>query len=974
MKINQVARSVYAVKGIDFRYLMELMKRTSWGIRLLILLLLAAPLPTWAQIQLSGKVIDEKTKEALVGATLLVKSTGGGTSTNFDGSFTLQVESLPIDLEVRYLGYTTLTQTVEKPSKQLLIALKTDVNALEGVDIRESRITEKQKQAPLTVVAMDAAAIKTAPSGNFYESLGNLKGVDVTSASMGFKVINTRGFNSTSPVRTLQLIDGVDNQSPGLNFSLGNFLGASELDLVKVEIIAGASSAFYGPGAFNGVIDMDTKDPFLFKGLTVQHKFGERNMQELAVRWADAVSNKEGRDVFGYKINLYYINALDWEAENYNPTTDSEVGINNPGGIDAVNIYGDEALNGGNNYTSMAGQLRRPGLGYFYRTGYKEIDLVDYNTQNLKTNIGLYYKPAEDVQLNYSINYGNGTTVYQGDNRYSLKGIQFLQNKVELKKDNKFFIRAYSTHEDAGGSYDAVLTGFLLNQNAKADADWYRQYLSYWEGNGGPAQQIRGLEGFPPFAVPFDTATAQQVIRDNAEFVKEQHQKAADNANNTTSGNDVARYEPGTARFDSAFADITGKLFTEGGSRLFDRSALYHVQAEYQLDLKKLGTLRIGGNYRRYNPNSRGTIFADTIADRTDTLEGGLFNPDGEYVRITNSEVGFYAGLEKNFADDKLKASATVRVDKNQNFDAVVSPAVSLVYTSEKKDIIRLSFSSAVRNPTLADQYLYYNVGRAILLGNLSGYDSLVTVSSFRDYINSPNFERENLQYFNVAPVRPEQVRTIETGTRFTVKNRLYVDAGAYYSFYTNFIGFNLGIDLEMDVFGRPTPATTAYRVTTNAKGTITTRGLSLGLNYFINDYYTLSGNYSYNELVLMGDDEQIIPAFNTPKHKFNIGITAKDLPIKRYNWRYFGAGLNYKWIDGFVFEGSPQFTGFVPSYSLLDFQLNKKVPKINCTFKAGASNLLNNKVFQVYGGPYVGRLAYFSVLYDFNKGIKKSN
>lgn len=939
----------------------------------IMLLFFLTPFYSMGQIELRGTVLDEASKEPLVGATIFVKGSGNGTSANFDGTFLLKVERLPVELEIRYLGYNTFTITVEKASDNLVLPLQSDVNSLGGVDVIESRITEKQKQAALTVVAMDVAAIKTAPSGNFYESLGNLKGVDVTSASMGFKVINTRGFNSTSPVRTLQLIDGVDNQSPGLNFSLGNFLGASEVDLVKVEIIAGASSAFYGPGAFNGVIDMHTKDPFLFKGLTVQQKFGERNLRETAVRWADALKNKAGRDVFGYKINFYYIDALDWEAENYNPTTDSEVGANNPGGYDAVNTYGDEALNGGNNYTSMAGQLRRPGLGYFYRTGYNEIDLVDYETKNLKTNIGLYYNITDDVQLNYSINYGNGTTVYQGDNRYSLKGIQFLQNKVELRKKNKFFIRAYSTHEDAGNSYDAVLTGFLLNQNAKEDADWYRQYLSYWESNGGPGSLIRGLEGFPPFAVPFDTATARMVLNENAEFVREQHQNAAENANTTTSGNDVPRYEPGTPAFDSAFASTTSKLFTEGGSRFFDKSALYHVQAEYQLDLKRLGLLRIGGNYRLYTPNSRGTIFADTIADRNDTIEGGLLNPQGEYVKITNSEVGFYAGLEKSFADDRFKASATLRIDKNQNFDAVTSPAVSLVYTSKKKDVIRLSFSSAVRNPTLADQYLYYNVGRATLLGNLSGYDSLVTISSFRNYINSPNFDKDTLSYFNVAAVTPEQVKTVELGTRFTVKNRMYVDAGAYYSFYTNFIGFNLGIDLEMDVFGRPTPATTAYRVTTNAKGLITTRGLSLGINYFLNEYFTLSGNYSYNELVLMGDDEQIIPAFNTPKHKFNVGITAKDLPINRFNWKHFGLGLNYKWIDGFLFEGSPQFTGFVPTYSLVDFQLNKEVPKINCTFKAGASNILNNEVFQVYGGPYVGRLAYFSILYDFNKGIKRT-
>ena len=102
-------------------------------------------------------------------------------------------------------------------------------NVLTRAVVKASRVTEKQKEAPLTVESIGIKAIKDAPAASFYESLGNLKGVDVTDASLGFRVVNTRGFNSTSPVRSLQLIDGVDNQSPGLNFSLGNFLGASDI-------------------------------------------------------------------------------------------------------------------------------------------------------------------------------------------------------------------------------------------------------------------------------------------------------------------------------------------------------------------------------------------------------------------------------------------------------------------------------------------------------------------------------------------------------------------------------------------------------------------------------------------------------------------------------------------------------------------------------------------------------------------------
>ncbi|MGQ3015633.1 MAG: carboxypeptidase-like regulatory domain-containing protein, partial [Flavobacteriales bacterium] len=229
-----------------------------------------------AQVKISGKVSDAGSGEAMYAVTVMQKDTRNGVGTDPEGNFTLTVPKLPVTLVISALGYTKQEYEVKSPNEKILIKMDPAQKALGTVEITGSRISEKQKQAPLTVESMDIIAIKETPSASFYEGLGNMKGVDLTSASIGFKVINTRGFNSTSPVRSLQLIDGVDNQSPGLNFSLGNFLGSSELDIKRVDIIQGASSSFYGPNAFNGGINMETKSPFDFTGLSVSAKFGER--------------------------------------------------------------------------------------------------------------------------------------------------------------------------------------------------------------------------------------------------------------------------------------------------------------------------------------------------------------------------------------------------------------------------------------------------------------------------------------------------------------------------------------------------------------------------------------------------------------------------------------------------------------------------------------------------------------------------
>lgn len=900
---------------------------------------------------LRGQLQDEDSGEPLAGAKIVVEGGIAGALTDEKGNFEFKVpKDPPFGITVTMISYDTLAITINN-FDALKLRLKEEDIEIEGVEIVGRSISEKAAESPLTVESMGAIAIQQVANADFYASLGNMKGVDITSASLGFKIVNTRGFNSTSPVRSLQIIDGVDNQAPGLNFSLGNFLGSSELDVQRVDLVVGASSAFYGPNAFNGVISMTTKSPFIHTGLSAQGRLGERNLAEGAIRYARSFQNKDGEDVFAFKVNAYFMRADDWEATNMAATPQSQVGEDNFGGYDAVNRYGDENLtNGINNASSLSGQVVSPGLGIWHRDGYAEQDLVDYDTRNVKLGGAAHLKVLNGAELIASSNFGTGTTVYQGDNRYSLKDILFFQHRLELKKEGKGFLRTYYTHEDAGKSYDAVFTAFLLQDAAKSDNDWSKDYRNYWQINIVP--RVRGLEGFPPFQFPYDYDLADSVMAANPDSMMAWHQQARDfaNAEDALFGN-LARFEPGTPEFDSVFADITSKTsFTEGGSRFFDRSALWHGHGEYKFTPEFMD-ITVGGNIRLYRPNSQGTIFSDTNG-----------------VVLRNQEFGVYAGLEKKFMSDRLKVNATARVDKNQNFNYVVSPAASAVYNLNADNLVRFSFSSAIRNPTLQEQYLHYNVGRALLLGNVTGYDSLVTVPSLFDFFNSQNFD--TLEYFNIPPIRPEKVRTFEVGYRGLIGEHLYVDAGYYFSFYRDFIGFRFGADINYDSFLNRATVNRFFRIAANSDDVVTTQGFAIGLNYYFGKYFVANGNYSWNVIDLRGSDDPIIPAFNTPEHKFNVGISGRDVPIKIGSMRIndVGFNVNFKWVEGFEFVGSPQFTGFVPTNYQLDAQINKRVKKIHTTFKLGASNLLNRQQLQVYGGPFIGRLAYFSVRVDLDK------
>lgn len=954
--------------------------------------------------EITGTITDSDSGEPLFGASVVITGTAVGATTDFDGKFKFNAgREFPFKVTVSYIGYQNQEIDITSPAP-LTINLATDAVLLEGVVVSDVRVSEKQKESALTVESMDIIAIKETPATDFYDGLGNLKGVDLTAASIGFKVINTRGFNSTSPVRSLQVIDGVDNQSPGLNFSLGNFLGSSELDVLKVDIVQGASSAFYGPNAFNGVIDMKTRSPFIKPGLEAQIKIGERNLGEAAIRWAHVIKNKDGEDKFGYKINLYYLQAYDWVADNIDPIYDLEVGTNNPGGYDAVNRYGDEDLAGGNDFREQVANF--PGLGIFYRRGYMEEDLVDYNTRNLKANLATHYKIKPDLELIYSFNFGSGTTVYQGQNRFSLKDMLFFQNRLEIAKRDKWFVRAYSTNEDAGKSYDAVVTAFkMLNTQRPLDGSngYNRAYANYWDIN--VERRVRDLlvesgvidQWFQTLIGKEDEVSA--TLANYQDELLAFHQETT---NALYADPNLGYPNPGTERYNELFNQIISTTYTEnsidgGGSRFYDKSALYHVHGEYKLDSAKikgvnLGLFTFGANGRLYAPNSRGTIFDEMRIERgsttvfdiigTDTVYRDSAVFDTTFKKIFNWEFGVYFGWERKFFKEKLKVSFAARLDKNQNFPFVASPAFSLVYLPHKDHTIRAGFSSAIRNPTLADQYLNYDVGRAILVGNIHGFDSLITTESLIDYLNN-NRNDSLLNYFNVSPIVPEKVKTIEAGYRGFFFGRLYVDASYYLSFYNDFIGYELGVQSQFDALGQPL-STQVYRVSANSRNQVITQGASIGLNYYFQNKYTISGNYSWNKLQKTNEDDPIIPAFNTPEHKFNIGFTARDLGKAKLG--HFGFSFNYKWIKGFLFEGSPQFTGLVPTYDMFDAQVSYRIPSNHVTFKLGVSNLFgiqplfkegsagerfenafNNMNAQVYGGPRVGRMAYLSVFFQWN-------
>ncbi|MEY4954580.1 MAG: hypothetical protein RI981_665, partial [Bacteroidota bacterium] len=229
----------------------------------------------FAQTKVGGTIKDAASKEPLIGVSVSVKGKVIGTITDANGHFAFSTSTpVPFTISVSMVGYERQEIVVKSAKSDIQIDLKEQSVLGQDVVVSASRIEESVLQSPVSIEKMDLRSIRETPAANFYDALRNMKGVEVSTQSVNFSSISMRGFNSNGNVRVVQLIDGMDNQAPGLNFSVGNIVGISELDLEGVEVLPGAASALYGPNAMNGIILMNSKSPFLYQGLSAQVKAG----------------------------------------------------------------------------------------------------------------------------------------------------------------------------------------------------------------------------------------------------------------------------------------------------------------------------------------------------------------------------------------------------------------------------------------------------------------------------------------------------------------------------------------------------------------------------------------------------------------------------------------------------------------------------------------------------------------------------
>lgn len=984
-----------------------------------------------AQTRVAGKVTEEAKKDELAGISIAVRGKVIGTITDQKGNFSLTTNTpTPFTIAISGVGFQTQEFVINGDRTDLNVSLREQPILGQEVVVAASRVEESVMQSPVSIEKMDIRAIQNTPAPSFYDALRNLKGVEMSTQSVTFSNFNTRGFSGNGNVRVVQLMDGMDNQAPGLNFSVANIVGMSELDVESVELLPGAASALYGPNALNGLLLTTSKSPFLYQGLSVNAKVGMMNASnrtkrysdeklgatpytDFAIRYAKAFNNK-----FAFKINVGYLTAQDWQATDYR---DQSL-VNGAGlsgtratnrGYDGINIYGDTdpgftqyqvlrsalaqatpgsgspllPLNQGitqlaNQFGSLAGltgaqayeqvlkDLYSTPLGFNYtRTGYRERDLVDYSARSIKLNGSLHYRISENAEAILQANWGTGTTVYTGADRYYLDKFNVGQYKAEVRGSN-FFVRAYTTQERSGDAYAVGIAGlgmnntWVVNQTATGPVVNTAPTAAYF---GSVAGTYAGAS-FPGFVTDLTTrlATGTNPLLAYQAAVAASQSKADAYFNQVQQavGNGQV-YKPGTPEFEQKLKEVTSKAIPGDangvGAKFQDRTNLYHMEAMYNFNKliePKTVEVIVGGNYRVYQLNSGGTIF---------------LSQNGKEPTI--SEYGLYAQLQKTIAD-KLRLTGALRYDKNENFKGQFNPRLSAVYSVNRNNNIRASFQTGFRIPTTQDQYIDLLTPQARLIGSLPPLLQKYNLTSANTFTLQSILAGQPKAY-DFPTFKPERVSTIEFGYKSLINNRLLIDAYYYNSTYHDFIGTVALV--------QPTGATTrnVYAITRNYTNPIKTQGFGIGLDYSLPGNFQIGGNISNNTLNTGGvglfsgemnkntleDGFQV--RFNTPKYRYNVSFGNRN--IRSSGW---GFNVVYRYQNAFEWQsslGNPNINissdsnnrPIIPAYGTLDAQVSKRVSSIHSIFKLGGSNILQKEYTTGWGNPTVGSMFYVSLTFD---------
>ncbi|MEJ2540232.1 MAG: TonB-dependent receptor [Gemmatimonadota bacterium] len=419
--------------------------------RLALALLALSLLPAAAAAQqgsLAGTVRSTE-GEPLSGVQVTLTGTGLGTLSGEDGSF--RVTGIPAgtySVEATSLGYAAWAEPGVRieadETTRIEITLSDQPVALGGFVVSASRGVERVTDAPATIARIDERELDMSVGNNFAGALKEVQGLDYIQVGSTAAAINARGFNSSFNNRMLMIEDNRISVLPESGLPIGGFTAIPKVDLAGIEVLVGPGAALYGADASNGVISLQTKDPFQYQGTDIEIAGGNRSYFDAQFRHAQTFGN------FGFKVAGEYQEVDDWANE----------------------------------LTYTSGGVEFPEIGIDFKSQVKRVSgaVVNYAGKN-----------RFELSGGWSESDGVGQTNV-GRNQFDDWTYNFAQ--FEFSNPN-FYVNLYRNQSQAGNSYavnrysvNRVLMPDLTDEEVKLESDWPSDGRLY----GAEAQGRFGLD------------------------------------------------------------------------------------------------------------------------------------------------------------------------------------------------------------------------------------------------------------------------------------------------------------------------------------------------------------------------------------------------------------------------------------------------------------------------------------------------
>ena len=966
--------------------------------KLLTLITVFASMMMWAQTQVSGTVTDAD-GQPLPGANIVLDGSTGAVS-DFDGNFSLSTDQQPpFSLTVSSVGFESATVEVTSASGSLTIQLSEGSTQLDEIVVSASRFAQRIFESPVTVEKFNLQQIAETPAADFFSGLEEIRGIQVNRGGLVFNQVNTRGFGTLYNEGFVTLVDGMDNQAPIFGFAIGNLIGLNELDVQSVEVLPGAASALYGADAYKGIMFMNSKSAFddtgisayVKSGVTSQDVSGQNEFTDWGVRLAHAFSDK-----FAIKATYSNIEGTDWEAADTRSQDANGRIVDGVNPLDptynGVNVYGDElglAFDLTDTFANAVlpayevapgvtlaqadpatlAQLQGifglypnffgEGLQQINFTGYDEGALTDGSTSNYKYNIEAAYRPSDNLEITLGSRQGGGKIILQGLSRYTIDNFKMTQNKVEVNW-GKLNVKAYTTEEDAGDSYDTNAAGLLMfAAQPGGPGGWYNNYFGGFflgalsEVNptdplgalNTMAQHMGGVaQGLVPLAAVDTNGDGQLSIMDYVSSLAPHHRLGRTAANQNM-------IQPGTSEFDATLDAITSTT-----AKLTDNTKTQSFELNYDLtDRIDFADILIGGSYRNTDLNTQGTVLTDY---------------DGP---ISYYQYGMYTQAKKDFG--KLTLTGSVRYDKSEFFDAVFTPRLGALYNISDNQNLRVSYQTGFRNPTNQDQYIGLRGSRTVLMG--SSPDSVdrfkmpfqratdgAVYNVTGDIVFATALNPITYQPQEMKNVEPEYIVSYDVGYRFNTPTTSF-DIAAYLSQYDNFIATQ-DVWIPLLYNGQSVPEALAnldvfpFSVDGNIDEEVSSYGVSVAVNQALTQKIGMNMSYEFNELDYTPSSATSLfePAFNTPKHRFKVSVVGRNINNN--------IGFNVSLRSNSEYEYQASFIDeTIQANTVIDAQVSFRLDSLSTVLKVGGTNIGGDDYVSLVGSGMIGQMFYTSLTFN---------